>query len=82
MEKTVRDKISEWAGRAWPVSSHISAEDVYKKAWGHFGESGCSLVTFREALKAIGFEADLFGSVWIIRLPGPKVATVKCGGEI
>ena len=84
MEKSVRDKISEWSARAWPVSSHVSSEDAYKKAWGHFGQSGCSLVSFRETLEAIGFTAQLFGHVWIIRLPGPspKLAAgfLKCEG--
>ena len=80
MEKTVRDKISKWATTAWPVSSHVSEEDVYKKAWGHFGEGGCSLVTFKETLKAIGFNADLFGRVWILRLGNGKAQTIKSEG--
>ena len=84
MEKTVRDAISEWAGKAWPVSSYVSAEDAYKKAWGEYGQSGCSLVTFMEALQSLGFAAQLFGIVWIIRLPGPSpkmaVQTIRCEG--
>ena len=72
MEKSVRDAISEWARKAWPVSSQISAEDAYRKCWGEYGESGCSLVTFKEVLQTLGFAAQLFGHVWLIRLPGPS----------
>ena len=85
MEKNVRDKISEWAGKAWPVSSHISAEDAYRKCWGEYGESGCSLVTFTEVLQSLGFDVQLFGKVWIIRLPGPSpkmaAGAIRCEGE-
>lgn len=80
MEKTVRDKIATWATAAWPVSSHVSAADVYRKAWGEWGGTGCSLPSFTEALQSLDFAAQQFGHVWIIRLPGPKVQTVKCEG--
>ena len=84
MEKSVKDRIAAWSEKAWPTSSHVSAEDCLKKAWGNFGESGCSLVTFSEALKSLGFGVQLFGHVWIIRLPGPspKMAAsfLRCEG--
>ena len=84
MEISVRDKISGWASKAWPVSSHVSAEDCYRKAWGEWGGSDCSLPSFTEALQSLGFSVQVFGSVWLIRLPGPspKLATgaIRCGG--
>lgn len=84
MEKSVRDAIVKWARKAWPVSSHISAEDAYCKCWGEYGESGCSLVTFTEVLQSLGFGVQLFGHVWIIRLPGPSpklaAGAIRCEG--
>ena len=84
MEKSVRDAIVKWASAAWPVFSHVSAEDAYRKCWGEYGESGCSFVTFKEVLQSLGFAAQLFGSVWIIRLPGPSpkmaAGAIRCEG--
>ena len=84
MEKSVRDAISEWARKAWPVSSHVSAEDAYLKCWGEYGESGCSFVTFKEALQSLGFGVQLFGQVYLIRLPGPSpklaAGAIRCEG--
>lgn len=84
MENSVRDAIVKWAAVAWPVSSHVSAEDCYRKAWGEWGGTDCSLPSFMDVLQSLGFAVQLFGHVWLIRLPGPgpKLAAgaIRCGG--
>lgn len=83
-QEHVRDKISEWASHAWPVSSHVSAADAYRRAWGEWGGDGCSLPSFTEILQSLGWHAQLFGSVWLIRLPGPSprlaASAIRCEG--
>lgn len=76
---TAQQQVRRYCRTGWPVASR-TLDGCLRKAWSASKIANLGLTEFVDLLAAEGFRPRLYGVFWLLRLPGPKVQTVKCEG--